>query len=158
MLERRSRSRFVADYLKCIPPELQPRIRGKYVEFSLGRIGNGRFYGEFRSLCAKYVDLAKEGGTNTGLYSGLDVKLRLENLDGEWMSWWEFMLEVLWNSHLRNQRVTVSVDVDDLRDFFEAFLSKVQRYDHTPVKYPGMVDGARMFLGGVTNAKYWSDR
>ncbi|KAH8760741.1 heterokaryon incompatibility protein-domain-containing protein [Hyaloscypha finlandica] len=158
MLERRSRSRFVADYLKCIPPELQPRIRGKYVEFSLGGIGNGRFYSEFRSLCAKYVDRAKEGGTNTGLYSGLDVKLRLEDSDGEWMSWWEFMLEVLRNSHLRNQRVTVSVDVDDLRDFFEVFLSKVQRYDHTPVKYPGMVDGAKMFLGGVTNDKYWSDR
>jgi len=148
---------FVTDYLSCIPTEFNPRRRGRYVKFWLEHgVGSVMILDQFKHLSATLF--GPRGGQMDDLMSWSLDSIRLRFSGGEWMRWHVLLAKILRRPDLRTQRTKVSIDVDDLEDFFELFLSKAGRYDHRPVEYPGTVDGIRWLVGRDEGDEYWAGR
>jgi len=120
----------VSDYLCCIPSAFDPQRRGRFVEFWLQRgVGSAIIFDQLKHLSARsFTFRGGEECSQAGDWTTYSLKsIRLRFSGGEWMKWHGFLAKILLKSDLRAKRTKVSIDIDDLEDFFEVFVSKTRR-------------------------------
>ena len=134
---------FFKDYLRCIPCELQPELTldkhgAGYVEFYFE---NGLGDDSIPDLIlSSMVDehIARSTGVDGGNPNGRGLKFEVqEEGDHDWKDAVR-VLQGMWNHAEKYKRpVYVRVALEDIWDYFHAFLAKVEHYDHAPPKSLG---------------------